>query len=138
MSQDRLRTFQDLYKSAAESKRMNTLAPLEEQITYYALTGILTAYGKKLITKNEASALKAHIKEHYAELITTNTKTRAVYAAYQSNIKKAETVLTQIIKSSEPGMDFKSAFLSCIEVISMLEGQPYSVELKIIEGKLKQ
>jgi len=129
--------FNDIYKLTVAGKRLPEFAAPEERMAYYELFGIGEAYGKRLITKNEATAQKAAARLRFDELREGRLLNLGAYISYQNNIKAAEAKLSDLIKRIGPGADFEKLLCEALDIIALCEGMELSVYQKIVDKRLK-
>lgn len=127
--------FKEIYRLVTAGKRLPEFAAPEERMAYFELAGISDRYGKRIITKNEATAQKAEAKKRFEELRKAGQFNLDAYKAYAKNIKAAETELTELIKKINPDADFAALLYDALGIISMFEGQSVSVEQRVFDRK---
>lgn len=130
--------FNNIYRLAVEGKRLPAFAAPEECMAYFELSGINERYGKRIITKNEATAQKADAKKRFEELRKAGQFNLDAYKAYAKNIKAAEMKLSELMKKINPDADFAALLYDALGIISMFEGQSVSVEQRVFEKNMKE
>lgn len=127
--------FNDIYKLTVAGKRLPEFAAPEERMAYYELFGIGEAYGKRLITKNEATAQKAAARLRFDELREGRLLNLGAYTSYQNNIKSAEAKLSELIKRTQSGENAEMLLADAFEIISLLEGQQTNSYIHILKNR---
>ncbi len=130
--------FEEIYRLVNAGRRLPEFASAEERMAYFELAGISDRYGKRIITKNEATAQKADAKKRFEELRKAGQFNLDAYSAYAKNIKAAEMELTELIKKINPDADFAVLLYEALGIISMFEGQSVSVEQRVFEKNMKE
>ena len=130
--------FEEIYRLVNAGRRLPEFAAPEERMAYFELAGISDRYGKRIITKNEATAQKAEAKKRFEELRKAGQFNLDAYKAYAKNIKAAETELSELMKKINPDADFAALLFDALGIISMFEGQTVSVEQRVFEKQMKE
>ncbi|MBQ3045163.1 MAG: hypothetical protein IJD49_04350 [Clostridia bacterium] len=128
-------SFNEIYKMTVERKRLPEFAAPEEKMAYYELLGIGEAYGKRLITKNEATAQKAAALSRFNELRKGRLLNLGAYTSYQNNIRSAEALLSELIKRAKRGEDAETLLADAFEIISLFEGQQMNSYAHILKNR---
>lgn len=130
--------FEEIYRLVNAGRRLPEFAAPEERMAYFELAGISDRYGKRIITKNEATTQKEEARKRFKELRTTGQFNLDAYKAYAKNIKAAEMKLSELMKKINPDADFAALLYDALGIISMFEGQSVSVEQRVFERKMKE
>lgn len=130
--------FEEIYRLVNAGRRLPEFAAPEERMAYFELAGISDRYGKRIITKNEATAQKAEAKKRFEELRKAGQFNLDAYKAYAKNIKAAEEKLSELMKKINPEADFSALLFDALGIISMFEGQSVSVEQRAFEKQMKE
>ena len=127
--------FEEIYRLVNAGRRLPEFAAPEARMAYFELAGISDRYGKRIITKNEATAQKAEAKKRFEELRKAGQFNIDAYNAYAKNIRAAEMKLSELMKKINPEADFAALLREALGIISMFEGQQVSVEQRMFDGK---
>ena len=130
--------FEEIYRLVNAGRRLPEFAAPEERMAYFELAGISDRYGKRIITKNEATAQKADAKKRFEELRKAGQFNLDAYKAYAKNIKAAEEKLSELMKKINPDADFAALLYDALGIISMFEGQSVSVEQRMFDRRMKK
>lgn len=130
--------FNEIYKIAVEGTRLPEHSAPEERMAYYEIFGINEKYGKRLISKNEATAQKADCLARFNELRKGRLLNLEAYTHTQRNIRAAEEKLSELIKQIRPGADFEALLQDALKIISAFEGQEANVLQKTFDRKMKE
>lgn len=130
--------FNQIHKLVNEGRRLPEYAPPEERMAYFELAGIGERYAKRIITKNEATAQKAAVRQRFDELRRGRLLNLEAYSSYQKNIKAAEARLSELMKAISPQADFELLLREALGIIALFEGQGAGTYERIIDGKLRE
>ncbi len=126
----------DIIKLDNEHHPIPPGATKEEKLTYYALLGLSTAYGRCDITKNQCISAGAEIRDFFAELITHRHGVTEEYKRQQQRIKAAESGLTELMAATVPGADCRSLYVDALGIIEALEGMDGQALRRNAENRL--
>lgn len=127
--------FNDIYKLTVAGKRLPEFAAPEERMAYYELFGIGEAYGKRLITKNEATAQKAAARSRFDELRKGRLLNLGAYISIQNNKKASSTLLSEFILRTQKGEDPERLLADAYKIISLLEGQQINNYIHVLKNR---
>lgn len=118
---DGMSDFDEIFRVAVKCNEAPRMRPLEEQVAFYGMVGVIAANRQKLINDSEARELKAKFRNLFHMLQISRIDYVEDHFRYQEYAKKASGKLSELMKAITPAADFRSLLLEALDIIALNE-----------------
>ena len=115
-------TFEEIEKMVSERLPEPEHTTLEESFCFDMLDLLLQRYRQGTISRDAASLRKAKIKVLFGTSKHYHDTYREIMREYQDNIKRADTLRSDIIKGVRNGVDISVVLIMAVKCIGLMTG----------------